>query len=216
MNITFTSSEIAELLGVTKRTFNSYVERGTLNQKIKNKGWQIVSEEKIGRIKLYDLAPFQELTIEDFANKLGIKKEELFGRYSRTRTSEGGLSMSKSEIARETGVERNTVRSWDKKLEEAEIIKKGEYVYRAVKEGVSYEITKEEYVEYWKCNAIAEMTIEGLYREFEHGLIDSKELTFRHSELTKRLCHENGYNVYKFNKYEQAINFDKFIKALYK
>lgn len=211
-----TSDELAELLNVTKRTFKSYITRGTLEQKIKNIGWHIVEKGKDGRTMLYAIEPYQELTLEDIVSRLNIREEENFERYSKLRTTKEGLVMSKSDVSRETGIERNTVRNWDGKLEEAEVIKKDGVVYRATRAGKVWEITKEEYDDYWTIEIVAKITISNLKRDYKRGLIALKTYESGRDKIMERLLDDRGYHVHKFEVYAEAEFFEKFVESLYK
>ena len=164
--IELTSSNICEILGVTKQALKNIENRKQLKDRLKDKGYEFISKDKIGRSNFYKVKKINNYALVYSSiceNLFGTRLYEEFSEYFLYRMLNTNEPLTKEYLSELSNVSRKTIGKWDDKMVENNMLIKDGKWYVAVdyteengKKISTYRITdKYEYESYLKNSKIA-------------------------------------------------------------
>lgn len=145
--------ELAELLNIKERTLKKYINTNTLEEKLKNIGYELKEVIKEGRNNYYILEKINDINLYNNLCKYAYNtnRKDDFSKYFSARTKENNI-LNKKELATISNVSHKTISKWDNTLLEKKIISKDGFFYFCIdkKNKTIYECSQEEYSNFWK------------------------------------------------------------------
>lgn len=221
MNITMTREEIRELLGVNEQAMKQICKRNTLEQRLELKGYKLISKEKIGRNVIYEVEPYSANEWFVIQSKYHIRKDKLedHSAYSskRIETSDS-MKLSRNRFIKdnELNVSGSTAKRWDDILVDEGAMQKDRVVYLKyiLSEGTVYEITKEEYSDFWKSNYEYMYQMANNERRYENGTL-AKDMYESNKDMYKAaLWSKEDCMVVRYTSYKEAENTARILNAI--
>lgn len=199
---------ICSLLNITKRTLKNIENKNKLDERLKNKGYKLISKIKEGRRVYYNIEiekENKELYNNIIKYLFNTNKEIEFSRYFYLRTSqdENNVILSKNDIANKTQVSNKTITKWDNKLIDNNIISKDGYFYFCInKENKTIkQCSVEEYKSFWKNTAYLK-AFRDLQLKYIKGNIDLNQLTLASAEIGASIALVTNKYYYRIKKYK--------------
>ena len=197
-----TTKELSELLDI--KSIRRLSEE-QLRDKLKKLCYKLVKKEKRGRNVMYTLKyEEQDFDINEYVeDEYKVKEGGKFVKHTRIRVDgiEKDTPKTRKEISEEVGVTEKTIKNYDKKLEEKEVIKKDGYYYicKIKKTGTQYLVDKEEYNHFWWVNRLIDKEIQSVYNQYRKKEISRKDCEFLVGQLQEQTLGDKYY--YKVSKY---------------
>ena len=197
-----TTKELSELLGIKSIR---QLSEAQLKEKLRKLCYQLVKKEKRGRNVMYTLKyEEQDFDINEYVeDEYKIKEGGKFVKHTKIRVDgiEKDTPKTRKEISEEVGVTEKTIKNYDKKLEEKEVIKKDGYYYicKIKKTGTQYLVDKEEYNHFWWVNRLIDREIQSVYNQYRKKEINRKDCEFLVGQLQEQTLGDKYY--YKVSKY---------------
>ena len=129
-----TTKEICDILNIKKESLKVIKKRGKLNKRLEEKGYFLKGEKKEGRSNIYYIENISQninITVNKFTIDNFNVRNDNFPKYYITTTENTDKDFPKTvEMrAKESKTYPGLVKSWDKKLENKNIIKDKGYLY---------------------------------------------------------------------------------------
>lgn len=233
-------NELMDILGIKNSGLKSIINRGQLNNRLIEKGYELIETIKEGRKTLYEVKEinnskniYNGICKEMFKTK----KEQEFAEYFFTRILNTSTPITKELISKKVNVNKNTLTKWDNKMVENGIlslpsneINELNYFYVAC----DFEIDKEtltqkrhyrltdirEYKNFMRTNKNCNMKDEVL-KEFKAGNLTEDQTVLLLDGITYNQIAKSQKIVYRVNKFNLVKNNEltnfivELIKELY-
>lgn len=196
--------ELAVLLGKSYSTIRKWDDK-KIGKELQKQCWKIISTHKTGNKVTFILEyEEQDFDINEYVeDEYKVKEGGKFVKHTRIRVDgiEKDTPKTRKEISEEVGVTEKTIKNYDKKLEEKEVIKKDGYYYicKIKKTGTQYLVDKEEYNHFWWVNRLIDKEIQSVYNQYRKKEISRKDCEFLVGQLQEQTLGDKYY--YKVSKY---------------
>lgn len=218
---TITTEELCDILKVNNNTLKGILKRNTLEDRLKEIGYILISTYKVGKYKAYDIKQSETNNSTDwdqFQTHYKIRKKDEHTKYTCKRIMPTGLTSSKSSILRDNDIDISltTAKRYDSILENEGYIKPGDTVYMMYdSEDNSYiEITKQEYNHYWFINRYAQEQLAELKFKQRRKMITDNDYDSLRDTIVTKVANKTGTIVVKFDTYEALEKSKELIKML--
>lgn len=213
MNITMTREEIRDLLNVSESAIKQICKRGKLEERLEMVGYRLSSKEKMGRNIIYELYPIDVDEWMLVQNKHHIRHDKLedHSNYSYKRIeSTSNMSSSRSKFIEDNdlNISGSTAKRWDEILIEEGAMKKDRVIYLKyiLSSGEVYEISSDDYREFWKNNYEYTYQMANNERRYSNGSI-SEDVYENNKDMFKAaLWSREDCMVVKYTSYSEAEN----------
>ena len=213
MNITFTKSELLELLGINNYGYNYLVSTNQLEYKLSLKGYKIESKYKNGRNVIFELSLIEVDDFEVYQDARNIRNKEEHMEYIEERL-ESGLSKTRRSVVKtvneRTGMSlsESKAKRYDRMLIEDECMVKDETVYLLFnpKTETFEEITEEGYKAFWRDNKECEYQLSHNHYRYTHNEITESTYENNRYMILNNLGNECGVIAMKFDTYKEYTN----------
>ena len=186
--------ELAEILGVKVTYIKILQNRGTLESKLLDAGYQLIDKKIEGNNgkMIYYLDEFVgSVDIDDFnvlidnlisidtstgeIKQAKITKREEFGLYLQGRVLDESKPVTSQELADITGVNRKTIIRWDKVARDNKLIQTdGHFFFRIDEDGHFDEVDRKTFMMTW-AKVFADDGIKKAEEQYNNGEISLKE-----------------------------------------
>lgn len=213
MNITFTKSELLELLEINNYGYKYLVKTNQLDYKLSLKGYKLENTFKIGRNVIFELSLIEIDDFEVYQNDRNIRNKEEHMEYIEERLESGMMNTRRSVIKsvnEKTGitVSESSAMRYDRMLIEDECMVKDGTVYLLFnpKTETFEEITKEGYKSFWRDNKECEYQLSHNHYRYTHNEITESTYENNRYMILNNLGNECGVIAMKFDTYKEYTN----------
>lgn len=215
--LTKTKEEICEILGIKLDNLRQIESRGKLKERLKDKGYELISKEKNGRSYIYIISQFSEtlwLLNNICKYVMDTNQMEEFAKYFLYRTDNVDQPITKELLANLVNVDRHTIGKWDDKMCETEILNKDGWYYVAVDYNENQErklrlTCEEEYNSYLKASRCVKLSTQVKLRYIAKD-ISLEEFQLLIEQIASYQTIKERKFVYRVNKYQLEKNSDLF------
>ncbi|WP_238948842.1 hypothetical protein [Clostridium sp. YIM B02569] len=196
-------NELKSILEVNLNALKQIERRKTLDKRLLDKGYRLISKYIEGNKTIYEL---EVSDTKQLINKTyNVSKTNSFIDYFNIRTKEEPNTIE--EIATKANVNKKTVAKWDNTLQDKRIISKdGYYYFRLDKdEGEMIQVSMEEYKSFWKNKAYLN-AFNRLQQKYIQGEISLTELQLASGEIAVIISTIENKYYYKIKKYKVDKN----------
>lgn len=219
MNITMIREEVRDVLGVSEGGLKTIIKRGQLKDRLLSCGLELINEYKDGRSSVYELSPIELDYWDRIQLHYNVKKKSEHTIYTHARL-DGGMKKSRASIIRDSdiNISGNTAKKFDDILENEGVIMKNEEVYMLYhkENNVFEEITKQEYLTFWKevkyCN---ELMVDNRRKLLKYE-ISQDTYDLRTTIILDAVGKECGSIAIKFDTYKELQDTQELIELLSK
>lgn len=226
MNITFTRSELCELLEINDNNMKSIIKRNQLEERLNKKGYHLEKQYKDGRNTIYELSLFKADKIKQLEMKYNIRKTDYFRTWCIARLYlKEGLTMNRRQIISECNIQMDdrTAKKFDDILVAEEILVQDGFVYaRKNRNNIGTnkyqweEVTKDYYNNYF-----AEQDYYKKLASNYNYKLHRQEITQKEHDLIIDTQYENmeyvkGWIVCRYAKYEKTPIAKEYITDMLK
>ena len=213
MNITFTKSELLEMLGINNDRYNYLVKTNKLDYKLSLKGYKIESKYKVGRNMIFELSLVEIDDFEVYQDDRNIRNKEEHMEYIEERL-ESGMSKTRRSVVKSVNEKKglsmseSSAKIYDRMLIEDECMVKDETVYLLFnpKTETFEEITKEGYKAFWHDNKECEYQLSHNHYRYTHNEITESTYENNRYMILNNLGNECGVIAMKFDTYKEYTN----------
>ena len=213
MNITFTKSELLELLGINNDRYNYLVKTNKLDHKLSLLGYKIENKFKDGRNMIFELSLVEIDDFEVYQDSKNIKNKEEHLEYVEERL-ENGMDKTRRSVVKtvneRTGMSlsESKAKRYDRMLLEDECMVKDGTVYLLFnpKTETFEEITKEGYKAFWRDNKECEYQLSHNHYRYTHNEISESTYENNRYMILNNLGNECGVIAMKFDTYKEYTN----------
>lgn len=200
-----TRKELAELLNTTKDNIKKMDKRKTLENNLKKHGYKLINKTKENKKVFYEVEESSELekTLCNIATYVfNVNDPIKFNKYFIERTNNTNIPVTLYDISCKVNVSTMTIHNWDNKLKEKEIICNDGFFYMKhdLTTGESYQVSKEEYNNYWK-NKNESKVLRDLKSKYVDGVITFDEAIKISQQITRIELTLEGCYYYKIKKF---------------
>lgn len=219
MTITMISSELCEMLNVTKECLRAIIKRKKLEERLLEKGYRLINKYKQGRDNIYELEIIEKDEWSDYQRARNIQKKDEHTIYVENRIT-NGLDKPRKSFIKELNIElsESTAGRYDKMLLEDEIIEEDREVYLLFNPKTSEftEISEEAYKQFWKDSSECTYQIRHNYARYKRG--DIPESTYESNKylFMTQLGKEKGVVAIKFHTYKEYTNTRRTLELIAK
>ena len=213
MNITFTKSELLELLGINNDRYNYLVKTNQLDHKLSLLGYKIENKYKDGRNMIFELSLVEIDDFEVYQDDRNIKNKEEHMEYVEERLERGMTKTRRSvvkSVNEKTGMSlsESKAKRYDKMLIEDECMVKDGTVYLLFnpKTETFEEITEEGYKAFWRDNKECEYQLSHNHYRYTHNEINESTYENNRYMILNNLGNECGVVAMKFDTYKEYTN----------
>lgn len=207
-----TSKEICEILSVSKDALKKIESRQQLDRRLRDKGYELISKEKVGRSNKYFIKKINDyafLYTSVYENMFGTKLYEEFSEYFLYRIFNINEPISATYLSKLAKVSRNTIGKWDDTMVENDMLIKDGRWYVAIdytiedgKQVSTYRITdKYEYESYLNNSKLAKNKAKVRLR-YINGEIDLDDYTLMIEGIARAEALTCDKVVYFVSKYK--------------
>ena len=213
MNITFTKSELLELLGITNDGYKYLVKTNKLDYKLSLKGYKLENKYKVGRNLIFELSLIEIDDFEVYQNDRNIRNKEEHMEYVEERL-ESGMDKTRRSVVKsvneKTGlsISESSAERYDRMLIEDECMIKDGTVYLLFnpKTETFEEITKGRYKAFWHDNKECEYQLSHNHYRYTHNEITESTYENNRYMILNNLGNECGVIAMKFDTYKEYTN----------
>lgn len=207
MNITMTREEVREVLSVAESTMRDIVKSKRLKIRLHEKGFTLINTYKDGRNTIYEVEPVDLDYWEQVQIYYNVKKTIDHDTYTIARLTDNGLIKSRSKLLRDNNIEisGSTAKRYDDILENEGYIMKDKttYVYYNKTSGEFRDITKEEYLSFWKDVSYCKELLYDNRRKLNKYEISQDTYDYRNLIILDSVGKEKGEIAMKFDTYKE-------------
>ena len=213
MNITFTKSELLELLGINNDGYKYLVKTNQLEYKLSLKGYKLENKYKDGRNMIFELSVVEIDDFEVYQDSKNIRNKEEHMEYVEERL-ENGMDKTRRSVVKtvneRTGMSlsESKAKRYDRMLLEDECMVKDGTVYLLFnpKTETFEEITKEGYKAFWRDNKECEYQLSHNHYRYTHNEISESTYENNRYMILNNLGNECGVIAMKFDTYKEYTN----------
>ncbi len=212
---------LCELLNIKIRTLKKIESEDKLSDRLNVVGYNLIEKVKNGR-KVYYILEEKEV---DLYTEYGAMinevycsndKDDSFTKYFPMRNlANDVLPISEKDLARYCNVNINTIRKWNNRLIELNILVKDDYYYICIdyEKNEIYQADKEAYNSYWKNIRISTVhkKLEEKFLNNEISFLDAMEISQNIGAVRSAI--EKRY-YYRIKKYKTNSNNTIYIKTM--
>ena len=219
---TINKKQLMDILGVKDRALTVIEQRNTLESRLDEKGYKLISKTKEGRSNIYEIEKINDSKklLNDITKVLfGTKDDYSFGDYFMYRLFNINKPITKEMLSKWCKVNRKTISRWDNKMELNNILSKDGYFYIAMEfdkdKKPTYRITcKDEYSSYIKCSRFANKKQE-IAQKYKKDEIDYDTMQMLMDSVTTYAQTIEDKFVYRVSKF-QLKKENQLFKDIYK
>ena len=213
MNITFTKSELLEMLGINNDGYKYLVKTNQLEYKLSLLGYKIENKYKDGRNMIFELSVVEIDDFEVYQDSKNIRNKEEHMEYVEERL-ENGMDKTRRSVVKtvneRTGMSlsESKAKRYDRMLLEDECMVKDGTVYLLFnpKTETFEEITKEGYKAFWRDNKECEYQLSHNHYRYTHNEISESTYENNRYMILNNLGNECGVIAMKFDTYKEYTN----------
>lgn len=211
----YTRKEVQKILNVSQSTLKNIEKRKQLKALLLKKGYKLKQRIKKGRNVYYSLDHInassskytKKLKNEELADNIikyafNISKSKEFKLYWKTRVRNTNKPLTLEIISNKSNVTSSTIRNWDSKLIDKNIINRDGYFYLRIdrETGTIEETSVDEYKSFWRNKSYL-LALSRLQTKYKQGKITLTELQLASMDLASIInAIENKY-IIKVKKY---------------
>lgn len=224
---TVDKKELCRILNVKPSTLKDIVKDKKLEQRLKKKGYELISKVKKGRCVYYNIELVnvdKELYCNLIKTHYNTNKQDEFSKYftKRKEFSDKDKAISARKLEGYTGISRHTIYKWDKISVSEDVLKEDGYCYFKYIASINdtIEIDGEEFSEFWKA-VDSSKRLTQYFKEAMEGKITMEKYNELHRLFVNDKVVEKGvfcFRVpfYKINdKNKLCSTISRLIKNIY-
>ena len=204
--------QLAELLNTTKDNIKKLEKRNKLDEKLTSIRLKLNKIEKVKSKTYYNVEEIPE--IESIKYNIikyvfEIKENDKFEKYFVKRTDNIKEPITLELLSNHCNTSRKTISKWDNKMVDKQIISKDGffYMYKDNITNEEYQISKEEYKNYWRDKAyLNELSnLQDRYYKGEINLTQFQILSIEVSNLKNAISKGYAYKVKRFKLNDDSV-----------
>ena len=208
-----TKQELIGILGVKSDTLKQIEKRKTLEKRLDEKGYVLISKTKEGRNNIYEINKINDSKelLNNITNFMfGTNNDYSFSDYFMYRLMNINKPITKEMLSKWCKVNRKTITRWDEKMLMNNILSKDGYFYIAMDfdkdKKPTYRITgKDEYSNYIKCSRFANKKQE-IAQKYKRDEIDYDTMQMLMDSVTSYAQTIEDKFVYRVSKFQIKKN----------